>query len=308
MNQNSIIDIARLLRVPAGFSLISNVLCAVLVFGGQWNIDLLLLTLASLTFYFAGMVGNDLADLNEDRELRPERVLPSGKIEIQVARLIMLGLLLCGFLAITSFAYLKNSPWTIALAVALIASIFFYNHWAKRFWFGAFAMGACRVINVFMVTAHLLPQLPQGSSWIESPFLYPIGLGIYIVGVTWFADDEDKQSQRWKLVISGLTIVAGLVLLCLVSLFEKDLRDTGIPFKAVIFCLLLFPVVRTMLIAIIYKSPQTVQRTIGLALRSIIVVDAYLCFAIHPDQPWMAICIVLLLLPNFLLGRWIRST
>jgi hypothetical protein len=64
---------------------------------------------------------------------------------------------------------------------------------------------------------------------------------------------------------------------------------------------LLRPLLRTLY----DPSPQNVQSTVTLFLRGVIIVDALLAFAV---VGWPGLFILVLLLPNWLLGRWVYST
>src|SRR5438874_1337202 len=51
---------------------------------------------ASLCFYCAGLVLNDIADIEEDRRDRPMRPLPSGAIDLRTAHIVGASLLAGG--------------------------------------------------------------------------------------------------------------------------------------------------------------------------------------------------------------------
>src|SRR5690606_35673425 len=79
--------------------------------GGSLQFRTLLPILASLCFYMAGLLHNDLADLAEDRKERPKRPLPSGGarpvfVALAATVLVLAGLLICG-----SFLFAGAMRW-----------------------------------------------------------------------------------------------------------------------------------------------------------------------------------------------------
>ena len=101
---------------------------------------------ASLCFYAAGLLLNDLADLAEDRAERPHRPLPKGAaspfiVGIVMALLAIGGLVLC---------FLVNA-WALGVGVALLFAIVSYNMGGKRLpVLGAINMGLCRGLSLLL--------------------------------------------------------------------------------------------------------------------------------------------------------------
>ena len=59
----TIITFLKLVRAPAGFTAVSNILAAAIIATtGQLSVDVLMLCIASVCFYFAGMALNDCFD------------------------------------------------------------------------------------------------------------------------------------------------------------------------------------------------------------------------------------------------------
>src|SRR5262245_2691300 len=92
---------------------------------------------ASGLLYTAGIVLNDVFDIEIDRQERPERPLPSGAISLSIASvfgftLLALGVI-AGWLAGLVFAPDAAAPWRSGLVATLLAAlIVFYNTWLKR--------------------------------------------------------------------------------------------------------------------------------------------------------------------------------
>jgi 4-hydroxybenzoate polyprenyltransferase len=104
---------------------------------------------ASMCFYAAGLLVNDLVDLGEDRIERPWRPLPSGAADPRtVSRVAMaltaLGLLLAGLIG----------PSALVIGLALVIAIGLYNHVTKRLpVIGALNMGLCRGLSLLLGAA-----------------------------------------------------------------------------------------------------------------------------------------------------------
>ena len=86
----------QLIRLPNVFTAIADILMGYLVTVGSFGYELALLILASCSLYSAGMVLNDVMDFEDDQRDRPNRPLPSGRIDRQWAQKLGCGLLLLG--------------------------------------------------------------------------------------------------------------------------------------------------------------------------------------------------------------------
>src|SRR5262245_18132845 len=142
------------------------------------------------------MVWNDFFDYEQDYRERPFRTLPSGKISRSTAAVLGILLLILG----VGFAGLAGAL-PIVLAGCLVACILLYDGWLKRTAAGPVAMGACRFFNVML-------GLSAAENWRGGFGLHlAFVVGLYIVGVTWFARTEARRSKQ-----SSLTGAAFLML------------------------------------------------------------------------------------------------
>src|SRR5476649_2577392 len=104
---------------------------------------------ASLCFYAAGLLLNDLMDLEEDRAERPNRPLPSGAarpahVWLVAAALTALGLALC----------LPGGLKALATGVGIVLSVAAYDCGLKKMPFlGVINMGLCRGLSVLLGAA-----------------------------------------------------------------------------------------------------------------------------------------------------------
>ena len=102
-----------------------------------------LVAVAAALFYTAGMIANDVFDLEVDRRERPERPLPSGLVSVRAAIAATIALFAIGeglLLAVDSGAGLAG--------LGLIAAIVLYDAWHKGNALSPLLMGACRALVV----------------------------------------------------------------------------------------------------------------------------------------------------------------
>jgi hypothetical protein len=175
----------QLFRAPNLFTVPGDPLVGFL-FANGWQIDrsLLFVILASLCFYTAGLLMNDLADHAEDRRDRPDRPIPSGAVERSTVWLVLGLLCVAGLVALALTGHWEAEM----LGGALLAAIALYN-WVTKSWpvVGALNMGLCRGLSV-MLGAVVGPQ----ATWPMS-MLGALAIGLYIAAVTNLARHETKK-------------------------------------------------------------------------------------------------------------------
>ncbi|MFN0017215.1 MAG: UbiA family prenyltransferase [Pirellulaceae bacterium] len=275
---------------------------------------------ASACLYTAGMVLNDVFDVEVDRKERPFRPLPSRQIGIGTARTFGIGLLLVGVLlgaAAGNASLTKDAiavPWRSgAVALLLAASVLFYDGFLKKTPLGPLGMGLCRFFNVLLGMS--VSQLAEGPNWLlhfqPAELLPAAGIGLYIVGVTWFAKGEAGQSQILNL-LGGMAVMA--VGIALVgwwgSLFRAQQPNFGgnATFAFWLLLAVMFLVgQRRCLEAVLDPEPQFVQAAIKQCIFSLIIFDAAIT-TFGTGRVEFGVGIALLLAPTMLLGRWVYST
>jgi uncharacterized membrane protein len=151
-------DWMQLVRLPNVFTLLSDCVAAAIVAAGlAWPVTAFVPVLfASLLAYWAGMILNDVVDLEEDREHRPDRPLPAGRISPVIAGHIASGMLLIGPIVILAvMAFHTSQPLWMGIAflaaVLLSLSVRVYDSPLKRTPLGPPLMGLCRGLNILMV-------------------------------------------------------------------------------------------------------------------------------------------------------------
>ena len=317
----STLDYLRLFRIPnvftAGADVTMGFLCAQASLT-PW-IPLVCLIASSSLLYTAGMVLNDVYDVQIDAVNRPERPLPAGRISVRWARSLGFSLLLLGI----AFGWLAGGlahgatgefNWRCgAIATGLAVCVVLYDVSLKRTPLGPVLMGGCRFLNV------LLGASVQGGSvgdWSLGGFhphqlLAAAGIGIYIVGVTWFARRESEQSSRLPLFCAAGVMAAGIAVLCLIHRWlPVTMRAVGgLPSETVwilLLTLLGFTILRRCAVAIADPRPHQVQLAVKVGILSIIVLDA--AVALEVSHWHYAVGLLGLLVPTIVLGKWVYST
>lgn len=270
---------------------------------------------SSSFLYTAGMVLNDVFDVEIDRRERPQRPLPSGQIAVGWARVLGFALLAigvaCGALAggvPESDAAVAGRPSVIAIALA--AAVLLYDGGLKKTLFGPLGMGLCRFLNVLLgMSLASSATGPSFAAYYEpAQLLAAAGIGLYIVGVTWFARSEAENSSRAALSLALAVMAGGIALL---ALFPEQLPPKALLFRSehlwpALLLLLFAPLVRGALFAISDPRPERVQGVIRHAIMSLILFDAAIVMALRGAYP--ALLVLALLIPMKLLGRWVYST
>jgi 4-hydroxybenzoate polyprenyltransferase len=300
---------AQLVRLPNVFTAIADIALAAIVLwirSGRslhWNqyLTVSLLMLSSAALYCSGMVWNDFFDFEQDLKERPFRPLPSGRISIRAAAwlagtLMILGILLAaGSDRINVFSP-HGSPASV-VALALSAAILLYDRLLKRTWLGPIAMGSCRFLNVLLGFSALPVAEPDLACALASI------VGVYTIGLTWFARREAAQSHALQLRLAGF--LSAIALLAWGFLPPELAPGTrSVQYWCILIALIAWlgvPVIQ----AIRNPAPPQVQRAVKRAVLGIILVDAALAFGIAGVD---GLAIALLYLPAATLGRLIYST
>ena len=264
------------------------------------------------------MVLNDYYDREIDAEQRPDRPIPSGAISAGTAVAIAYGMLATGclFAFLGGFVYVDSAAlaWRGGVvAVVLSACVVAYDAVLKRTALAPWIMGACRFFNILlgMSLAQVLP--PEGHwqvlGYDAGQLLFAGGIGLYIVGVTWFARTEAVASDRRMLIAGAILMAGGIGLLAALPVAQPavvalaQLTPSGLWGILVLLSLVL---ARRAVIAIARPDPQNVQLTVKQAILSLIFYDAAITLAVC-GTGW-SVAIVALLLPMLGLRRWMYST
>ena len=274
----------RLMRLPNLATAAADSLAGYLVVSGlqavQWPpAACLLAVLASLGFYAAGMVLNDVYDVAIDRAERPERPLPSGAIAVRRAAAVGNLLMAVGAAAACGAAFVANTPWPAFVGATLTVAIWLYDRHAKATPLGPAVMGACRGLN------WLLGMTAVGGPTAVHQWAIPLGMAIYVAGAVTMA--------------VGLAVAAGFVWL---PLRDGVARVATLPAPTwlMLWGILSASVILRAIQAVASPSIPRVRAAVGNAIMAIITLDAVLVLAACGER-WAIV--VICLLAWFLLGR-----
>lgn len=292
---------AQLVRLPNVFTALADIGLGALAtqsLPAEW-LPFLLLALASACLYCGGMVWNDFFDVEQDRRERPFRPIPSGRVSRRAAGQLGLALLLVGlvFAALAGWRTGGFTPLPLGLALALVACILLYDAWLKHTALGPLGMGACRFFNVLLGLTVVPGPLPPWSLHVAAV------VGVYIVGVTWFARTEARVSKRTTLAAAGLTMLAGLGMAVFVPVWLPP--DTGSPLFPYLLVALAFVVGIPVGRAIRAPLPAHVQAAVKRAIMGLVGLDAVLATGLAGA---VGLVLLLLLWPALWLGKRLYST
>ena len=296
----------QILRAGNIFTAVSNVIAGFLLVHGQWQpfLPLLLAMLASATLYEAGMVLNDVYDSDLDAVERPERPIPSGRIDRKTAKRVGIALLVTGIVAAHVASALTTSWQTVQVSLALATTIAVYNLGLKSSIFGPLAMGSCRLLNVLLgasVDANLLTSSAAPALW-----LLAAGVGIYTVGITYIARHEVANTSRIEIMIGSLCTIGGPLLIGLLPLLKTELSVPAGAWLAIWSAILVAVGRFAYKLQVSTPEPWFVRLTVGRLIGMFIVIDAAVAAL---AAGWIAGAIVLsLIIPTRLLARRIAMT
>lgn len=297
-----LLPFARLLRLPNVFTAFADIglgLCATAALSpGSINDDFAwkaaLLVAASGLLYTAGMVWNDYFDLDEDRRERPFRPLASGRISVRTAVILGVVLLAAGWACAAA-----TGRTAAFIGLALVGAILAYDARIKRTSAGPIGMALCRFLNVLLGLSLADPAaLP-----LTTRLHLALAIGVYIVGVTWFARTEEKRSDPKVLVRAALVMLAAALLALAVA--TRVPPGTSSPLFPYLLVAAGFWIGTPVLAAVRKPTPDRVQAGVKRAIFGLVVLDALLASVFVGTA---GLLLVLLLPPALLLGKWVYST
>ena len=254
----------------AGFLLASPALVA-------FNPLLLLPIGASLCFYAAGLLLNDLMDLDEDRAERPNRPLPSGAarpshVWLAAGGLTALGLALCQ----------PGGMKSLATGLGIVLAVAAYDCGLKKIpVLGIINMGLCRGMSVFLgATFAGGCGCPAGGA--------AIAILLYIAAVTHLARYETTSgAPRYAIFLPLIGPVAMVGL-------AKGIRinPPALAVAAAATGMIAFTAIR------VWKKKAPLPPSIGSLIRVLLIIQAFYCLlAPASAQARSFACLLVLLWP-----------
>lgn len=304
-----LIPYLQLCRVANVFTALADIFLGFLLTHAslQPAVSFSLLLAASALLYMSGMVFNDVFDRDVDLRERPERPIPSGRISLRTA--IVLGAcLMLGGVVSAGAAGLQS----LLVAGLLVVCILGYDGLLKSTVFGPSMMGACRLLNVMLgASAAAMPggEMATAAGVWRLPQLHvAVGLGVYIVGVTWFARHETGRSPRAQLAGALGIVNLGLALLIAFAFNWPGADFEPRRMKSVLVLVLIAATINRRLAAAIFDPvPAKVQLSIKTMLFSLVMIDSTLVYFFQPDTTY-AFYVIALLIPAFGLSRVLAVT
>jgi len=196
---------ANLIRLPNLLTVPGDVLVGFVLalHGRPPDSDALSISMISgLCLYVAGLVMNDLVDLEIDRQQRPARSIASGAVSRSSARVCIAALLTIPLVLLGSRGVL---PLASGISIGLL--IFIYNMYARRSRMAAaLVMGLCRAGLVWLGVIAASP----GFHVYPDAVIAPVWWFLFIGSVSWLASREMNLHpygfERW---IPAWLIAAG---------------------------------------------------------------------------------------------------
>lgn len=289
---NVIRSYLQLVRAPAAFSAASNIIAAQFVASGgapDWRMAGLLLVI-SAGLYSAGMAMNDCYDHAIDNVERPDRPIPSGRVTLEKAWLLVAVLV-----AIAMIAGAVAGPRQLLVAVILLSAIWLYNAKAKGRTWGPVVMGLCRYLNWVL-------GLSTVAKWSATWFAVALPVFVYIWSITSLGRDEMAAENRANLYILWFGILVSIALI-----FANSRAGGNALGLFVLMALLwLLPILAVILRLWGEYSPEKIRRTMRLLILAIIPLDTLILTSFGY---WAQAAVVLsLLLPSWYLARKIYVT
>lgn len=228
------------------------------------------LLLATAGLYAGGVVLNDVFDREVDARERPERPIPSGRVQAWQAATLSAGLLTGGIVAA-----LAAGPAPAGIAVATAIAIVAYDAWGKRHPFiGPLNMGLCRALNLMLGVA----IVPSALAWAWPLGLLPL---TYIAAVTMVSRGEVHGGKRPVIVAAtGLVSLVGVALLAIVlnrmegSLTAQTFTSLHHVWALALAAALLWRVMPAFLRAAGTSAPADIRRAVRTGVLSLVLLDA----------------------------------
>jgi len=320
---------AQLVRIPNTLTACADVLAGFSIAVGSWfridGIDgiaasLLLMCSASVCFYWAGMVLNDVHDIEADRIQGRKGPLVDGRIPIRTAAIAGWTLLFTGICLAAIASYVLPSPsqtsslnqskWLVVGVGVLLASVIAaYDSRLKATVLGPLLMGLCRGLNLLLgLSLGWNLVWPSDSDWIVIAVAVLGHVG-FVMGITLAARREGLMHQSTsRLAIAWGVSFLGIVAIALCPLWASDRPLSLDPWSLypILIGLLMAPWLRRAVLSVRDPGVGTLVPAIKQAILSIIFLDAAIALQFAGSTAGMIVCS--LAIPTLALARFFRMT
>ncbi len=313
----------QLLRVPNTLTATSDVLAGFALLGGialpftSFPIAILIACLGSISLYWAGMVLNDVFDLEVDRTNQREGPLVTNRISLRTAATAGVALLLVG---VTLEAI---APWLLPKAqrdsdkvfapaivsIVLALTILGYDWAFKKTKIAPLVMGCCRGLNMMLGCALAWILLVPSVDELNCAVIVVVGHILFATGITLAARKEFEEMQQSQDVLWGwaCSFLGGVVIACSpLANDDRPLHFSSLLQFQILIAFLLMPWARHAIRSIQTGDGKDLGAAIRQAIRTILFLDAAISIEYSGFVPGAIVCA--LIVPTFLLGYWFRST
>ena len=204
MSWQTALALGRISNLPTVWT---NVLAGIVLAGGLASGSLpapqIVAALVALSLlYIAGMYLNDAFDRDFDRQHRPERPIPSGKVSAALVFAVGFALLSSG-VVLLAFCGARAA----LAAGALAGVIVLYDVWHKGNPASPLLMGACRLLAYVSAGLAVAPVVPEGL-WIAALVSF-----CWLIGLTYVAKQETltRMGNLWPLLFLAAPLAYGVV-------------------------------------------------------------------------------------------------
>jgi 4-hydroxybenzoate polyprenyltransferase len=145
---------------------------------------------------------NDAFDRNFDRQFKPDRPIPAGRVSAEAVFGIGFGMLAVGLLLLVA------TSWAgLVTAALLCGAIVLYDAWHKGNPISPFLMGLCRTL-AYLTAGFALSDAPPLGLWIASGVTLS-----FLIGLTYAAKQESllRVTSLWPLVFLAAPLLWGVV-------------------------------------------------------------------------------------------------
>lgn len=284
-----------LVRIPAVFSAPSDVLAGLALaaaFGAALApTTIVLLLVASVAVYCAGMAANDVFDATIDAQERPGRPIPSGRVPLRAAWTLVLGLQALGL----ALGAAVGPPAFAAVGFTVVCT-YAYNALLKDSPLGPWTMGACRYGNAAIGLS------VAGWPSLTLPWLIPLSTLAYTAAVTFVSRHEVDGAARADL----RGPFAALLVLALAPTAWTLAGPLPVTWAAALPLLTLVWLIGPLRRAWAHPTAGSVRGVVMAGIYGIALTNA--CLAAAAGGFWQAALAAGLLVPGRAFGRWFYAT
>ena len=286
----------QLFRAPNLFTVPGDPLAGYLLANG-WEVDITLLyaIVASLCFYGAGLLMNDLADEAEDLRERPNRPLPSKAVDRRSVWIVT-ALLCVGGLGTLA---LCGKPYAVIAGAALLGAIALYN-WITKGWpvIGALNMGLCRSLSL-MLGAFVGPVAIHAMGIMAA-----LSFGLYIAAVTNLARHETRPRAPTLARLLPVLVAAAVGYFGISAALQAPDKTPAVALYALATGVVLWLAVK------MFRTATPLPPLIGAHIRALLLLQAATCYLAEPTEigRYAAVALLVLWPISRFVGRWFYAS